>query len=84
MEGWMEGWMEGGESRVKDCLQQSKTLRSALTSDQLCQKSEQDSKTTYLVIAIDQLSFSLKLILKARLLELKNKIFFFNLNSLPF
>ena len=21
---WMGGWMDGGESRVKDCLQQSK------------------------------------------------------------
>ena len=24
MDGWVDGWMEGGESRVKDCLQQSK------------------------------------------------------------
>ena len=24
MEGWMGGWVDGGESRVKDCLQQSK------------------------------------------------------------
>ena len=23
-DGWMGGWMDGGESRVKDCLQQSK------------------------------------------------------------
>ena len=27
MDGWMDGWMDGGESRVKDCLQQSKTLK---------------------------------------------------------
>ena len=25
-EGWMDGWMDGRESRVKDCLQQSKTI----------------------------------------------------------
>jgi hypothetical protein len=25
MGGWMDGWMDGWESRVKDCLQQSKT-----------------------------------------------------------
>ena len=24
---WMDGWIGGGESRVKDCLQQSKTLK---------------------------------------------------------
>ena len=24
MDGWMGGWMDGRESRVKDCLQQSK------------------------------------------------------------
>jgi hypothetical protein len=24
MDGWMGGWMDGWESRVKDCLQQSK------------------------------------------------------------
>ena len=24
MDGWVGGWMDGGESRVKDCLQQSK------------------------------------------------------------
>ena len=24
MEGWMDGWVEGSQSRVKDCLQQSK------------------------------------------------------------
>ena len=24
MDGWKGGWMDGGESRVKDCLQQSK------------------------------------------------------------
>jgi hypothetical protein len=24
MDGWMGGWMNGRESRVKDCLQQSK------------------------------------------------------------
>ena len=25
VDGWVDGWMDGGESRVKDCLQQSKT-----------------------------------------------------------
>jgi len=25
MDGWVGGWMGGGESRVKDCLQQTKT-----------------------------------------------------------
>ena len=25
VDGWMDGWMDGWESRVKDCLQQSKT-----------------------------------------------------------
>ena len=25
MGGWMDGWMDGSQSRVKDCLQQSKT-----------------------------------------------------------
>jgi hypothetical protein len=24
MDGWLGGWMDGRESRVKDCLQQSK------------------------------------------------------------
>jgi hypothetical protein len=24
MGGWVDGWMDGRESRVKDCLQQSK------------------------------------------------------------
>jgi hypothetical protein len=24
VDGWMDGWMDGWESRVKDCLQQSK------------------------------------------------------------
>ena len=24
-EGWVDGWMDGSQSRVKDCLQQSKT-----------------------------------------------------------
>ena len=24
MDGWMGGWVDGRESRVKDCLQQSK------------------------------------------------------------
>jgi hypothetical protein len=24
MDGWVDGWMDGWESRVKDCLQQSK------------------------------------------------------------
>ena len=24
VDGWVGGWMDGGESRVKDCLQQSK------------------------------------------------------------
>jgi hypothetical protein len=24
MDGWMDGWVDGRESRVKDCLQQSK------------------------------------------------------------
>ena len=24
MDGWMDGWVDGWESRVKDCLQQSK------------------------------------------------------------
>ena len=28
MDGWMDGWMEGRESRVKDCLQQSKIINS--------------------------------------------------------
>jgi hypothetical protein len=26
MGGWMDGWVDGRESRVKDCLQQSKTI----------------------------------------------------------
>ena len=26
VDGWMEGWMEGWYGRVKDCLQQLKTL----------------------------------------------------------
>ena len=26
MDGWVDGWVEGRESRVKDCLQQSKNL----------------------------------------------------------
>ena len=26
MDGWVDGWMDGWESRVKDCLQQSKIL----------------------------------------------------------
>jgi hypothetical protein len=26
VDGWMGGWMGGRESRVKDCLQQSKTI----------------------------------------------------------
>jgi hypothetical protein len=25
--GWMDGWMGGRESRVKDCLQQSKNVK---------------------------------------------------------
>jgi hypothetical protein len=25
MDGWMDVWVDGRESRVKDCLQQSKT-----------------------------------------------------------
>ena len=28
MAGWMDGWVGGWESRVKDCLQQSKTMNS--------------------------------------------------------
>jgi hypothetical protein len=24
LDGWMDGWVDGRESRVKDCLQQSK------------------------------------------------------------
>jgi hypothetical protein len=27
MDGWMDGWVDGWESRVKDCLQQSKILQ---------------------------------------------------------
>jgi hypothetical protein len=27
LDGWMGGWMDGWESRVKDCLQQSKNER---------------------------------------------------------
>ena len=26
MDGWVGGWMDGCKSRVKDCLQQSKTI----------------------------------------------------------
>ena len=26
VDGWMGGWVDGWESRVKDCLQQSKKL----------------------------------------------------------
>jgi hypothetical protein len=26
MDGWVGGWMDGWESRVKDCLQQSKII----------------------------------------------------------
>jgi hypothetical protein len=26
--GWMDGWVDGWESRVKDCLQQSKIVTS--------------------------------------------------------
>jgi hypothetical protein len=26
MDGWMGGWVDGRESRVKDCLQQSKIV----------------------------------------------------------
>ena len=26
MDGWIDGWMGGCKSRLKDCLQQSKTL----------------------------------------------------------
>jgi helix-turn-helix protein len=25
LDGWVDGWVDGRESRVKDCLQQSKT-----------------------------------------------------------
>ena len=27
VDGWMGGWMDGSESRVKDCLQQSKKIK---------------------------------------------------------
>ena len=27
MGGWKDGWMEGSQSRVKDCLQQSKNVK---------------------------------------------------------
>jgi hypothetical protein len=26
LDGWMDGWMDGSKSRLKDCLQQSKTV----------------------------------------------------------
>ncbi len=26
VDGWMDGWVDGRESRVKDCLQQSKII----------------------------------------------------------
>jgi hypothetical protein len=32
MGGWMDGWMDGRESRVKDCLQQSKMNCSLLVT----------------------------------------------------
>ena len=30
VDGWMDGWMDGSQSRVKDCLQQSKTLAESI------------------------------------------------------
>ena len=27
MGGWVDGWMDGSQSRVKDCLQQSKKVQ---------------------------------------------------------
>ena len=26
VDGWMDGWVDGWESRVKDCIQQSKII----------------------------------------------------------
>jgi hypothetical protein len=33
VDGWMDGWMDGWESRVKDCLQQSKNKRNCYYID---------------------------------------------------
>ena len=30
VDGWMDGWMGGSQSRVKDCLQQSKMVNICL------------------------------------------------------
>ena len=68
MGGWMDGWMDGWESRVKDCLQQSKIIiRLVIISQQANSKQSwcifpekcptiavQNIKTLNLIFALQQ------------------------------